>query len=175
MIVKTHKSNKANVVGGILSEGVIPGYTEEEIKEKPYVDPQEVLNYFDNRVYEFRRKKVADYLSNPENWHKAIYPAISGLINLQFNYGRGDDAKAYAGPNGEKYEDQQFLELNIGDFLKENHIDADPSWFKAGDNKAEDEEEDKEYSEDEGDEDDIMDMVEGDDDIRSFTFVDESD
>lgn len=149
--------------------------TEEEIKEKPYVDPQEVLNYFDNRVYEFRRKKVADYLSNPENWHKAIYPAISGLINLQFNYGRGDDAKAYVGPNGEKYDDQQFLELNIGDFLKENHIDADPSWFKAGDNKAEDEEEDKEYSEDEGDEDDIMDMVEGDDDIRSFTLVDESD
>ena len=149
--------------------------TEEEIKEKPYVDPQEVLNYFDSRVYEFRRKKVADYLSNPENWHKAIYPAISGLINLQFNYGRGDDAKAYVGPNGEKYDDQQFLELNIGDFLKENHIDADPSWFKAGDNKAEDEEEDKEYSEDEGDEDDIMDMVEGDDDIRSFTLVDESD
>ena len=33
LIVKTHKSNKANVVGGILSEGVIPGYTEEEIKE----------------------------------------------------------------------------------------------------------------------------------------------
>lgn len=149
--------------------------TEEEMKEKPYVDPQEVLDYFDKRVYEFRRKKVADYLSNPENWHKAIYPAISGLINLQFNYGRGDDAKAYVGPNGEKYDDQQFLELNIGDFLKENHIDADPSWFKAGDNKAEDEEEDKEYSEDEGDEDDIMDMVEGDDDIRSFTLVDESD
>lgn len=149
--------------------------TEEEMKEKPYVDTQEVLNYFDSRVYEFRRKKVADYLSNPENWHKAIYPAISGLINLQFNYGRGDDAKAYVGPNGEKYDDQQFLELNIGDFLKENHIDADPSWFKAGDNKAEDEEEDKEYSEDEGDEDDIMDIVEGDDDIRSFTLVDESD
>ena len=149
--------------------------TEEEMKEKPYVDPQEVLDYFDSRVYEFRRKKVADYLSDPENWHKAIYPAISGLINLQFNYGRGDDAKAYVGPNGEKYDDQQFLELNIGDFLKENHIDADPSWFKAGDNKAEDEEEDKEYSEDEGDEDDIMDIVEGDDDIRSFTLVDESD
>lgn len=149
--------------------------TEEEMKEKTYVDPQEVLDYFDSRVYEFRRKKVADYLSDPENWHKAIYPAISGLINLQFNYGRGDDAKAYVGPNGEKYDDQQFLELNIGDFLKENHIDADPSWFKAGDNKAEDEEEDKEYSEDEGDEDDIMDIVEGDDDIRSFTLVDESD
>ena len=149
--------------------------TEEEMKEKPYVDPQEVLDYFDNRVYEFRRKKVADYLSNPENWHKAIYPAISGLINIQLNYGRGEDAKAYVGPNGERYDDQQFLELNIGDFLKENHIDADPSWFKAGDNKAQDEEEDKEYSEDDGDEDDIMDMVEGDEVVKEFKLIDESD
>ena len=33
LIVKNYKSNKTNVVGGILSEGVIPGYTEEEIKE----------------------------------------------------------------------------------------------------------------------------------------------
>ena len=33
LTVKNYKSNKTNVVGGILSEGVIPGYTEEEIKE----------------------------------------------------------------------------------------------------------------------------------------------
>lgn len=148
--------------------------TPEEIEKEPVVDVHKVLDYFDHRVYEFRRKKVADYLSNPENWHKQIFPAISGLINLQFNYGRGDDAKAYTGPNGEKYTDQEFLELNIGDFLKENHIDADPSWFKATDNKAQDEEEDKEYS-DGGDEDDIMDMVEGDEDIKAFKLVDESD
>lgn len=148
--------------------------TPEEIAKEPVVDVHKVLDYFDHRVYEFRRQKVAEYLSNPENWHKAIYPAISGLINLQFNYGRGDDAKAYTGPNGEKYTDQEFLELNIGDFLKENHIDADPSWFKATDNKAQDEEEDKEYS-DGGDEDDIMDMVEGDEDVKAFKLVDESD
>lgn len=148
--------------------------TPEEMEKEPVVDVHKVLDYFDHRVYEFRRKKVADYLSNPENWHKPIFPAISGLINLQFNYGRGDDAKAYTGPNGEKYTDQEFLELNIADFLKENHIDADPSWFKATDNKAQDEEEDKEYS-DGGDEDDIMDMVEGDEDIKAFKLVDESD
>lgn len=148
--------------------------TPEEMEKEPVVDVHKVLDYFDHRVYEFRRKKVADYLSNPENWHKPILPAISGLINLQFNYGRGDDAKTYVGPNGEKYTDQEFLELNIADFLKENHIDADPSWFKATDNKAQDEEEDKEYS-DGGDEDDIMDMVEGDEDIKAFKLVDESD
>lgn len=148
--------------------------TPEEIATNPVVDTNKVIEYFDNRVYEFRRKKVADYLSNPENWHKAIYPAISGLINLQFNYGRGEDAKSYVGPNGETYNDQEFLELNIGDFLKENGINAEPKWFKAGDNKAQDEEEDKEYSEDES-EDDIMDLVEGDGDVRSFTLIDESD
>lgn len=148
--------------------------TQEQIDAEPYVDPVKVVEYFDNRVVEFRRKKVADYLSNPDNWHKTIYPAISGLINLQFNYGRGDDAKAYVGPNGETYSDQEFLELNIADFLKENNIQAEASWFKAGDNKAEDEEEDTEYDEN-IDEDDLLDTVEGDADDRQFTLVDESD
>lgn len=149
--------------------------TEEEVKKQPNVDTDKVLEYFDNRVFEFRRKKVAEYLANPENWHKAIYPAISGLINLQFNYGRGEDAKGYVGPNGETYSDQEFLELNIGDFLKENNIDADPTWFKAGDSSiVQEEEEDKEYSEDEDDE-ELMDMIEGDEDRKSFTLVDESD
>lgn len=149
--------------------------TEEQKAEQPYVEPNEVVKYFDNRVYEFRRKKVADYLSNPENWHKTIYPAISGLINLQFNYGRGDDAKAYVGPNGETYTDQEFLELNIADFLKENNIDAEASWFKAGDNKAEDEETDSEYDEADGDEEELFDTVEGDEDVKAFTLIDESD
>lgn len=149
--------------------------TPEQIEAEPVVDTKKVLEYFDRRVFEFRRKKVADYLSNPENWHKAIYPAISSLINLQFNYGRGEDAKGYVGPNGETYDDQQFLELNIGDFLKENNINADPTWFKAGDNKAEDEEEEKGYSDGDEEDDDIMDLVEGDEDVKAFTLVDESD
>ncbi len=154
----------------------IPIYrTEQEKQAEPVVDTHKVLEYFDNRVFEFRRKKVADYLSNPENWHKTIHPAISGLINLQFNYGRGDDAKAYTGPNGEKYNDQEFLELNIEDFLKENNIPAEAKWFTAGDNKAQDEEVDKEYSDEEETEEELFDTVEGDEDIKSFTLIDESD
>ena len=154
----------------------IPIYrTEQEKQAEPVVDTHKVLEYFDNRVFEFRRKKVADYLSNPENWHKTIHPAISGLINLQFNYGRGDDAKAYTGPNGEKYSDQEFLELNIADFLKENNIPAEAKWFTAGDNKAQDEEVDTEYSDGEETEEELLDTVEGDEDIKSFTLIDESD
>ena len=33
MIVINHNKNDVNVIGGVLQEGVIPGYTEEEIKE----------------------------------------------------------------------------------------------------------------------------------------------
>ena len=154
----------------------IPIFRDEKEKQaEPVVDTHKVLEYFDNRVFEFRRKKVADYLSNPENWHKTIHPAISGLINLQFNYGRGDDAKAYTGPNGEKYNDQEFLELNIEDFLKENNIPAEAKWFTASDNKAQDEEVDKEYSDEEETEEELFDTVEGDEDIKSFTLIDESD
>lgn len=140
-----------------------------------YVDPHTVLDYFENRVYEFRRKKVADYLGNPENWHKNIHPAIGGLINLQFNYGRGDEAKAYTAPDGTKYTDQQFLELNIGDFLKENHIDAQPDWFRANETTADEKTEadaDVEYS-DEEEEDDVADL-DYSADAQVFSCIDES-
>lgn len=140
-----------------------------------YVDPHTVLDYFENRVYEFRRKKVADYLGNPENWHKNIHPAIGGLINLQFNYGRGDEAKAYTAPDGTKYTDQQFLELNIGDFLKENHIDAQPDWFRANETTSDEKSEadaDVEYSDDE-EEDDVAD-IDYSADAQVFSCIDES-
>lgn len=140
-----------------------------------YVDPHTVLDYFENRVYEFRRKKVADYLGNPENWHKNIHPAIGGLINLQFNYGRGDEAKAYTAPDGTKYTDQQFLELNIGDFLKENHIDAQPDWFRANETTIDEKSEadaDVEYSDDE-EENDVAD-IDYSADAQVFSCIDES-
>jgi hypothetical protein len=148
--------------------------TDEQKATEPEPTLDSVYNYFHTRVVKFREQKVYDYLNDPNNWHKIIHPAISGLINLQFNYGRGDDAKAYKGPNGETYSDQEFLELNITDFLNEHNIPAKASWFSANDNKAEDEEVDAEYSEDE-DEDDLMDAVEGDEDVKSFKLVDDSD
>lgn len=139
------------------------------------VDTKEVLKYFADRVYEFRRKKVADYLSNPDNWHKDMHPAIGGLINLQFNYGRGEEAKAYVGPNGETYSDAEFLEMNITDFLKENNIEADAKWFSANETIAEQaaEAEEDGYEDDEEAEDDIEDLS-GADEIGIFSKVDES-
>ena len=122
-------------------------------KAEPKATVEDDQKNIANMVYEFRRSKVANYLSNPDNWHKAIHPAIGGLINLQFNYGRGDDAKAYVGPNGETYSDSEFLELNIADFLKENNISAEPKWFSADEMVDErEEEDDAEYDDSDDDE-----------------------
>lgn len=145
--------------------------------EDPEYSVQDVIKLFDDRIHEFRRKKVADYLGNPENWHKNIQPAIGSLINLQFNYGRGDDAKAYTGPNGEKYTDQEFLELNIGDFLKENGIPAEPSWFKANEvmKQQKDESDAEDDSYDDNDEEEIDDVVlDFEDEVGMFSQIDES-
>lgn len=137
------------------------------------VDTKEVLDYFQNRVYEFRRKKVADYLADPANWHQDIHPAIGGLINLQFNYGRGDDAKAYVGPNGEKYNDTEFLMLNIADFLKENNIDAKPEYFTAQEQQKE-VEEDNSYDDSDEEEPNVDDMVDDSAEPQIFSKIDES-
>lgn len=146
----------------------IPIYREDTSEE---VDTNKVVEYFDNRVFEFRRNKVAEYLSNSENWHKDIHPAIGGLINLQFNYGRGDEAKAYVGPNGETYSDAEFLELNIADFIKENNIQADAKWFKANES-LKDEEVDEEYED--SDEDEFGEILPESEDFGMFSMVDES-
>ena len=54
--------------------------------EQP-IDPKEVLNYFNNRVFEFRKNKIIAYLMNPENYGKDLHPVIGNLLNLQFTFG----------------------------------------------------------------------------------------
>lgn len=133
------------------------------------VNTKDVLDYFHNRVVEFRRQKVISYITNPDNFNKAIHPAVGGLINLQFNYGRGGEAKEYMGG---KYSDEEFLLLNLDDFIKENNLDVKAEWFKASQTK-EDKEEDKEYTDDDENDDDL-DLSEYAEDDRNFTLVDES-
>lgn len=79
----------------------------------------EVEDYFNKRIYEFRRDKILDYINDADNWHKEIHPAIGGLINLQFNYGRGDDPKAYKWKDGKQHTEAEFLKLNLADFIEE--------------------------------------------------------
>lgn len=137
------------------------------------VDTHKVLDYFADRVIEFRRQKVINYLIDSANWGNNIHPAIAGLINLQFNYGRGDDAKSYVGPNGEKYSDHEFLFLNLQDFITENKLDVKTEYFTAEQTSNSDEEEDKEYNDGEETGEDI-DLSEFEEDMK-FRLIDESD
>lgn len=149
--------------------------------ETGYVEPKEVIAYFNKRIYEFRRNKVATYLSNPDNWGKEIHPEIGSLINLQFNYGRGESAERFKKANGEKCTDQEFLEMNIADFINENNINAKAEYFKANEvtklEAADAKEKDKDDYDDNDDNDEFdidSDIIETEED-REFRLISEED
>lgn len=127
-------------------------------------NPADVIKYFSDRVYEFRRQKVIAYLTNPDNFGKEVHPAIGNLLNLQFTYGH-DKGK-------EGLDDKAFTNLCIDEFIKHNNLTGiDSSMFIAKE-ESKDVEEDKEY-EDNEDSLDSLEDIEIDDSI--FTVVDESD
>ncbi len=166
-------TEEARAIDPNTGKELMPLWLEKENWDDP-VDTNKVLDYFEKRVVEFRRQKVADYITDPSHFGDVLHPAIAGLINLQFNYGRGDDAKAYTGPNGEKYDDAEFLKLNLTDFIKENHLDVDPDVFKKTEHAKEEEPDDDSYDDNEDGEDGEFEIDEADD-IYSFSKIDESD
>ena len=128
-----------------------------------YVDPKDVLKYFDSRVLDFRRQKVKDYLTNPDNFGKDLHPAIGNLLNLQFSYGHNKDAEGLS--------DSDFTLLCVEEFIKHEGLEnISPEFFKAQEVQNEVEEE-EEYSdgEDEGEDGEIDDIGETD-----FALIDES-
>lgn len=141
----------------------------EEAKDIPIfhedkaVDTNEVLKYFAKRVLDFRRKKVRDYICDPNNYNKDLHPAIGNLLNLQFTYGHDKDK--------EGLNDKEFTQLCLDEFIKHEGIKGvDSSMFKAKEESMEDVEEDAEYTD--GDEENEDDVEIGD---NMFTVVDESD
>lgn len=120
---------------------------------------KEVLEYFDKRVYEFREKKVADYLMNPDNFKKDIHPVIGSLINLQFTYGLE-----------EKYSGEELLLKAIEEFIKRNNIPVDPNNFRKTVEQVEEVEEDEEYDDNE---DEDIDEVEAQQESE-FSLIDEN-
>lgn len=125
-------------------------------------NPVEVTKEITAEVIEFRRQKVIKYLTNIDNFNVAMHPAIGGLINLQFNYGRDKDAKEYG------LTDEQLLLLNTADFIKENELNVDAEWFKATQTTT-DVEEDSEYDEEDEDSEDV-----DDNGVSQFSLIDES-
>ena len=63
----------------------IPIYKETPVMD---IDTNVVVQYFHNRNFMFRRQKVLDYLTNPDNRGKNIHPAVGSLINSQFSGGK---------------------------------------------------------------------------------------
>lgn len=131
--------------------------------EDKVVDTNEVLKYFAKRVLDFRRKKVRDYICDPNNYNKDLHPAIGNLLNLQFTYWHDKDK--------EGLNDKEFTQLCLDEFIKHEGIQGvDSSMFKAKEESMEDVEEDAEYTD--GDEENDDDVEIGD---NMFTVVDESD
>lgn len=155
-------------------------------EQYPVLTAQDAENYFYSRIYEFRRDKILGYINNSENWGKELHPVIGGIINMQFNYGRGESAKGYTGPNGEKYTDKEFLLLNLKDFMTEFSsmlVVTDgvlPTWelFGVSDTTGEvDDENEDEYTDDEeyganGDYEDVISDYE--DRVGQFKLIEEN-
>jgi len=110
---------------------------------------QQWLEYFSNRVLQFRTQKVIDYLMDPNNYGVDLHPAIGNLLNLQFTYGL---EKLYKGDELTTKALEKFIEVhNLG-------IDYRLFSVNAALNEVMNVEEDKEYSDGEEDEDELLEM-----------------
>ena len=109
--------------------------------EQP-IDPKEVLNYFNNRVFEFRKNKIIAYLMNPENYGKDLHPVIGNLLNLQFTFGLESELGG-----------DELTRAALAKFIEVYGLGVDPNNFKATvTNTATIEEEEEEGYEDEDEE-----------------------
>ena len=175
-----HAKGKMAEIHPLLAEQFI----EEAKKEKLFLDkpqtPAEVLKYFDDRVFEFRKKKVMDYIMDKKNWGQPVYPVVGNLLSLQFDNGvTAEFESKYTEKNG--YTKEQIAEAmkgivpeQIKRFIEQYNLDVDwKNFAQTSDNKAEDEEEDVEYDDaEEFDEDGVP--IEPEDD-SVFELLDEDD
>lgn len=154
----------------------------EASNEKLYLDrpmtPEEVIKYFDSRVYEYRKNRVIDYITNPDNFGEPIYPVIGNLLSLQFDFGVTSEYKAkYTEQNGYTKEQidaamKGIVTEQIKRFIEEFNVDADYKNFIVESDLVEEEDDEEGYDDDDVDEDGLpIDIV----DSSSFELIDEDD
>lgn len=80
--------------------------------------PEDVVEYFNRRILDFRLNKVKDYLVNPDNLDKDLHPVIGKIINLQFTYGLE-----------EQYSKEELTTRALKEFIDRNQLDVDYSRF----------------------------------------------
>lgn len=157
-------------------------FVKEASNEKLYLDkpmtPEEVIKYFDNRVYEYRKNRVIEYITDPKNFGEPIYPVIGNLLSLQFDFGVTSEFNAeYTEENGYTKEQidaamKGIVTEQIKRFIEEFNVDADYRNFIVETDLAAEEEEEDGYDDDEVDEDGIpLDII----DSSSFELIDEDD
>ena len=173
---------KMNEINPRLAEQFI----NEASTEGLYVDaprkPEDVLDYFNSRVFKFRENKILEYVRDENNRHKALHPVIGNLLSLQFDYGVNEEVEAeYTEENGYSSEEIAKAKANIPieqlkRFLADRGItDIDAEWFKAEESNTSndtDDDEDVEY-EDEDEEDEDEDGAEESGGTQ-FRLIDES-
>ncbi len=127
-------------------------------------DTGEIVDYFNERIYEFRKQQVINYISNPDNFHKDIHPAIGNLLNLQFTFGHSKEK--------EGYNDIEFTSLCLKEFINHYSVEGVTADLFKVIEQDKDIVEDNEY--DDGDED--TDLLDGSDYLETnFALIDESD
>ena len=144
----------------------------EEVEEKKYdlhtptMSPKEWVAYFDNRVMEFRKEKILQYLTDPANFGQNVHPEIGNLIRLLYQKHIDESDINPKDPGADAERTLRCIEY----LAKEHGLELDRNnYMTTGVQVADDDTEDHEY-EDGGDEgvDDGFNTSDSD-----FEFVDE--
>lgn len=143
----------------LLGEQYIHESQNDNIWASSKSNPEDVLEYFNKRVLEFRTQKIIDYAKNPDNYNQPLHPVIGNLLGLQFDYGVNKEyEKEYTEENGYTKEEIEAKKAEIPleqlrRFLEAHGMfDISVDLFKDT-AIEEEEEEDKEYADGEEDED----------------------
>lgn len=120
--------------------------------------PEDVANYFGNRVLQFRINKVADYVKDQSNYNKPLHPVIGKLLALQFDYGvkkefedKYNEDNGYTKEQIEKHMSEVPLE-ELRRFIEDKQLDVDYRLFQSNDlGDIRDEKEDDYDDDDEAD------------------------
>lgn len=127
--------------------------------------PEDVIKYFDNRVFEFRKQKIINYLMDSENYGKDLHPVIGNLLNLQFTFGL---EKSKDNPDG--LEGDALTLAALAKFIEVYELNVNPNNFQSIVEQEKEIEEDTEYEDDEEEEDEEGDVMDND-----FALIDEDD
>ena len=117
-------------------------------------NPQDVINYFADRVYKFREQKIIDYVLDERNYGEVLHPVIGNLLGLQFDYGANKDFQEYCRENNLSKEETEKYMLGVPNeelrrFIEAHNLGVDYKLFKGITDMDTEEEEESEYDDNE--------------------------